>query len=664
MEIYLLAGITCLIAGTNGVDRDFPPIITKPIVSQTIYEQDGAEVILACEAHANPSAEYEWKWNGYKIADNEHIEEDSNSGELRIKSLTRREIGDFQCYAYNRIGGKIIKAASAIITVEVAFLNPWDNDPAQRISVKEGEPVKLTCDDAPSRNPPGQFKWYRGDEDGGEVIQDTRIAIDAEGSLHFAYALKADDLAGQEYKCAIFNRELNFIKLGSGKILDVTELSPLPDRKPNVVYYKETQKALVGYDVDIECVFSGNPLATISWKDKDQQEIPSSGRDRYEFIEESHRILRINKVVETDEGPYTCSGTNKVGSDDRSTFLNVTSRPIWVKALSTLTIVEKRTAPMMCKTRPSAREGPNSPPEWFENGEPISQVKVNSGKYVFEDNGQILNVTNLVKPDDITCYQCKVTNSEGSTFGSGCLDVIEPIEIIRHPEETQVIMKGDIIDLTFIAESDPAWTLQYKWYFNDEEYQDRPPFVTYNETANTAYINTESLTDEEYGQILGVYTREIFHLHERKNISTTVQEKDKEEFVRGSSPFNWWNLLYILLALVILAIIAIIIYCCCCGKTDYNVDEKEKGLWNEPKQELKYYEFPDLPQAEINGVEPKRQPLQLTEDPVNFEDDESLNEYGDGEDIGKFNEDGSFIGVYMDQGKTEPPPAYQTQSKV
>ncbi|XP_050397458.2 neuronal-glial cell adhesion molecule isoform X2 [Patella vulgata] len=627
MEMYLLISITCLIAGTNGIDRDFPPIIKEPIVSQTKYEQAGAEVIMACKADANPPAEYEWKWNGDKILNNEHIEEDSNSGEIRFKSLTPREMGDFQCYAYNRIGGKIIKAASAIITVEVAYLNSWETneDLPPRISVEEGEPVKLTCDDTPSRNPPGQFKWYRGDEDGGEVIQDKRIAIDAEGSLHFAYALKAVDLAGEEYKCAIFIRELNSINLGSGKILDVKELNPIPERKPNVVYYKEIQKALVGYDVDIECVFSGYPLATITWKDKDQQEIPTNGRGRYEFIEESHRILRINKVVETDEGTYTCSGTNKVGSDDRSTFLNVTSRPIWVKALSTLTIVEKRTAPMTCKTRPSIREGPNSPPEWFENGDPISQVKFNSGKYVLEDNGQILRVNDLVKPDDITCYQCKVTNSEGFTFGSGCLDVIEPIEIIKHPEGTQVIKKGDMVDLTFIAESDPAWTLYDKWYFNDEAYPNRPPFVTYNETANTAYINTESLTDEEYGKIFGVYTREIFHQHERKNISTLVQEKDKEEFVRGSSPFNWWNLLYILLALVILAIIAIIIYCCCCGKTDYNVDEKEKGLWDAPKEELKYYEFPDLPQAEINGVEPKRQPLQLTDDPVNFEDDESLN---------------------------------------
>ncbi|KAK6167373.1 hypothetical protein SNE40_021417 [Patella caerulea] len=638
--------------------RPHPPKITTPDVEERIYYKINDEVILACQAEANPKAQYEWTKDNEAIT-SDFIKQDPNTGELQIATLTRRETGAYQCFASNQIGSKTIKAMSPIITVDLAYLESWDETglPPPRISAIEGEAVQLTCDNVPACNPPGQFKWYQGDDDSSEVVQNERIAIDAEGTLHFVYVTKSDDLNGKKYQCAIFNRHLNSINLGSGKILEVTKLNPIPDRAPSVLYSKSNQKALIGHYVDIECIFGGKPIPAISWKNNELELITGSSTDKYEFMDTSRRVLRVKNIQESDEGSFTCEGAN-TQTNSAITALNVTSRPIWEKALSSITVAATKEASMTCQAKSVIRENPPGPPEWFENGASIPNDKFESGKYVFSDNQQILKVTDLVKPDDTTCFQCKVTNSEGFRFGDGCLDVIEPIVITLRPPAVQEITKGDIVNLTVIAETNSPFEIRYKWFFNNQTYDDMPPFVIFNDTSKSAYINTEDLSFENYRKINGTYIRMVYNAHETINI--TVQVVLKEVAVVGpataAAPDLWWIALIIGILLLVCVIVIICVVCRRKAQEGvYPLDKKERANDLDPEKDLADSGFHDLSRADDNGMEKKGTPLQFTEEPLSYEDDDSLAEYGDGEDMGKFNEDGSFIGVYMDKKQPAPP---------
>ncbi|XP_050409685.2 neuroglian [Patella vulgata] len=654
-QLLIFSIMFCISYGQN--NRLLPPKITEPDVEKTIYYKAQDEVILVCQAEANPQAQYEWMKDDQTIV-SDYIKQDPITGELQIASLSRREIGKYQCFASNQIGTKTIKSMSPVITVDLAYLNSWVDTglPPPRIQATEGEAVQLTCDDVPLCNPPGQFKWYKGNDESSEVVQDDRIAIDAEGTLHFVYVTKADELSGLNYQCAIFNRHLNSINLGSGKILEITKLNPIPDRAPSVLYSKPNQKALIGHYVDIQCIFGGKPIPSISWKNNELQAITSNS-DKYEFIDTSRRILRVKNIQESDEGTFTCEGAN-TQTNTATTALNVTSRPIWEKSLSSITVAATRDASMTCQAKSVIRENPPGPPEWFENGAPIPNDKFDSGKYVFSNDKQILMVTNLVKPDDTTCFQCKVSNSEGFRFADGCLDVIEPIVITSRPPAVQEILKGDIVNLTVMAQTNSPWPIQYKWFFNNQTYDDKPPFVTYNETSKFAYINTEDLSFEDYRTINGTYIRMVYNVHEKINV--TIQVILKEVGIVGpataAAPDLWWIALIIGILLLVCVIVIICVVCRRKAQEGvYPLDKKERDNDLDPEKDLADSGFHDLSRADDNGMEKKGSPLQFTEEPLSYEDEDSLAEYGDGEDMGKFNEDGSFIGVYMDKKPPAPP---------
>ena len=65
----------------------------------------------------------------------------------------------------------------------------------------------------------------------------------------------------------------------------------------------------------------GKKVPTITWQDNAGQPITTQGRYT---IENEGRVLVINNLVEADEKPYTCIGTNKLNTAEGTMTLNVT----------------------------------------------------------------------------------------------------------------------------------------------------------------------------------------------------------------------------------------------------------------------------------------------------------------------------------------------------
>ena len=115
----------------------------------------------------------------------------------------------------------------------------------------------------------------------------------------------------------------------------------------------------------------------------------------------------------------------------------------------------------------------------------------------------------------------------------------------------------------------------------------------------------------------------------------------------------WW----IFLIIAIILLILILLFCCCLciqkNKGDsYPVDEKERANGNDPEKELADNGYHDYQRPEDAPIKGSRASLSSTIK-LDSDDEGSLNEYGD-IDTGKFNEDGSFIGQYIEKDKKRP----------
>nr|KAG5685703.1 hypothetical protein BaRGS_016052 [Batillaria attramentaria] len=176
------------------------------------------------------------------------------------------------------------------------------------------------------------------------------------------------------------------------------------------------------------------------------------------------------------------------------------------------------------------------PPEWYKNGDRMDR-RADPTKYVFSDQERKLTIKDVSKETDIACFHCYVENSIGREFSAGCLNVILPITVTAQPEKMEKkVSKGDIVNLTVVATADALTPVKYRWTFKDITYEqnDAPPHVTFNPDTLLAYINTSTLTEEDFATIGGVYRREIYHQYESVYVDVEV-DVDLEVDVDASS---------------------------------------------------------------------------------------------------------------------------------
>jgi receptor-type tyrosine-protein phosphatase zeta len=122
--------------------------------------------------------------------------------------------------------------------------------------------------------------------------------------------------------------------------------------------------------------------------------------------------------------------------------------------------------------------------------------------------------------------------------------------------------------------------------------------------------------------------------------------KDMPIVGAAAAGFQFW---WIIILIAVLLLLLIIILCCClyCQRNkgdSYPVDEKERKNGNDPEKEIKDNDFQDYRRPESQPLRGSQGSLGSSAK-LNSDDEASLNEYGD-VDPGKFNEDGSFVGVY------------------
>ncbi|XP_067666988.1 neural cell adhesion molecule L1-like isoform X2 [Haliotis asinina] len=647
-----VVSIVCLLAALSGVaSQSIPPHIIKPEAKTKEYLKRNSNVVLHCRASGNPTVTYKWYFNGKEITSTNYVKVDSTTGNLTIPSFTNREQGEYQCGGENNVGPGVYPLAMSPVTTlkEIG----WADSGAKPkpVNGSEGRYARLECGDVPASDPPARFMWFRQGVDGAQeqIKEGDRIYIDEKGSLHFIYLEMADQTAVDIYKCAMYIDNPDNIQLGSPNKLTVKAIDVKPQVPPKSVYKTVNPQFLIGQVAEMECVFSGFPMPSVQWLDLRKE--PITTNRKYRLVKNNMKLQIIN-ITENDEGIYTCTGTSSTKVEE-TIFLDVTSGPIWEQSLHNQTIPEGRDAIFTCKARSARSEAELNAPVWLKNGVEININNLpETGKMEFSDRYRVVTVRDLKKPGDIMCLQCRVTNSFGSEFANGCLNVIEPIKVTTHPPLRQGITKGDLVNLTVRGTTDPGMTLRYRWEFkNQTYYADLPPHVIYDDVSDQTYINTTSLSDEEYKQIEGNYSRVLYHNFETRPVVIEIVLEDwiVAPVVVAAAGVPIW---VIILLILLLIIIILLIICCCCyqKKKDrgaYKVYHTEVNtVYLSPDKDIEDSKFQNVTSIDPEEDESVKKTLNPNYE-LSDDDMDSLDGYAGGKsNAAYFSDDASFVGQY------------------
>ncbi|XP_071103224.1 neuroglian-like [Haliotis cracherodii] len=541
-----------------------PPSVHAPLFARTRYFNKGLNFTVSCNATGTPQPEYTWQKDGANIT-SDYINFNATTGFLWVESATIREQGRYRCLATNTWG----TALSQEVHMSMIRGERFDDVSARPMTKVAGESASMECLNPPESVPTGTFAWYLTDAKDKQVSFNPtkRHGVDERGTLHFAYVEVDDDIQAKLYACGVHNAQADNIYLGSKVDLTVVPGSDTDDSKPRLLYKSGAKKGFIGKSVTLECFFGGKPVPEISWFDK-YNKVILPGNARFDIQYHGRRVEILN-VTDYDEGEYTCEASNSQGKLKEITFLNVTSRPMWVEPPLSQTVVEGSNVTFNCISKGADRENTPSPPIWYQNGE---QLPHNDKRIINFTKFRLLHVS---RDMDIMNVQCLVQNEFGSIFKDAYLNILTPITIGSRPSPVVRVVHGDVKTLSVSAVTDPSRTLAFRWTLNSKDIiQSRPGIsLRSNDTHSSITINTTELNPEDLDTVLGLYACVISHdvqhvvvsvdvmrMPPTTDPSTTEVQPVTEGIIEAASTSMWWVLAVVLGLLLVVGSVVLIVF--------------------------------------------------------------------------------------------------------
>ncbi|XP_062591175.1 neuroglian-like isoform X1 [Saccostrea cucullata] len=663
LQILFIAISICLIS-CQVINR--PPSITS-VFEPAYYVQFShpTPVTIQCKA-VNGNITYQWRKDDVAVRNSREVAVDARLGTITFTRVEFTDYGKYQCFASNSYG----TALSQPIQVKQAFLGSFP-DNSVTMECTENQDCVIQCRGRPSCEPASECRveWKKGPGTDHNVRVSERIAVDGEGNLHILNVKTEDWVPGQDYGCGLWNEVTRTFTKGSMTSLRIKQ-STTKLMEPKPVYSANT-KAFLGQKASLQCIFAGSPIPTISWKTPQLEPIDFTNSAKYE-LDDFGRKLVVKDLTIDDEGSYTCIANNQV---QQQAFLNVTSPPFFDPQsnnpqMSDTYVSAQKNAVFYCDVVSVQGEVPPLPPIWKKNGRDIGASQVGL-KYLVSSDMKELTVLEVEKPTPTRpgsgstgSYQCVSENSEGMIFKDAFLAVIDAIQVFLKPEKSYRIDRESVLTLAVDAKTDPALSLRYKWRFTNLDNDtisvpNKGQWRLSNNNRNLT-INARGLNKEQFFNIIGRYSVEVYHQYDAEfvhvdivtDIPANVTDLLPPVSQAPPSEANLW-FLGIIFGILILIIVIILIICMLyrntCKSGTYPVDEKEVAAGHDPEKELADSGFHDLSRADEDGH--KYDNISLSDDfGKQIESDEdSMGEYGGDLDISKFNEDGSFIGIYADK---------------
>ncbi|XP_071508614.1 uncharacterized protein [Diadema antillarum] len=433
-----------------------PPEFTSTPADHVVF-QENQEASLQCVAEAVPTPVVTWYRQGEPLLSTNRITVTGDS--IFIRRVVRGDGGTYSCQAENSEGRVVDTTRFVVEGAPYIFVPPVNS------AVTLGQSATLTCE-AMSSPSNLTHRWFFE----GTVLQAVshlsgRAAVSGAGEL----VIRATQLLDRgTYTCSPTNG------LGTppeaSAFLDVQYAAEVV-AMPTEVYSTHGEAAV------IPCNTTANPpLLYVIWR-KDETEIRITQTNRYSTTKDGSLVIDDASV--TDEGSYTCTPYNDLGTAGQSTptALRVIDPPSFAMEPEPSYQQSVGSSVFM----PCSAEG-NPPPSltWRKvNGQLSSRTIVTSTR---------LRIDNIRKEDHGT-YQCLVANQVATAMAETDL-IVSP---------TSPHTPTNVTVVTSSTSAYISWTPGYNG--------DRTQTFTlrYREFASTSGLWTSTLRLEERVHSMLIY---------------------------------------------------------------------------------------------------------------------------------------------------------------
>ncbi|XP_069115040.1 basement membrane-specific heparan sulfate proteoglycan core protein-like isoform X2 [Argopecten irradians] len=365
----------------------------------------GQRIQLTCIPQGSGPFQIEWsKLNG--LLNPRAVQ--TSEGTLVINQVTAADAGRYRCVATSSAGSSDGYAEVSIQVPPTVIAEVRQTTPVI------GQSLSFGCDAQGVPRP--TVRW---EKEGGSLPLAHQIV---DGVLTI-YDITAEDEG--RYICTATNI--------AGTARDYVAVN-VQGRKtdPNVTVKIDTQTLNIGERVEMECVVTGTPRATVRWTKTDGPLSASA------FINDN--ILVIPEVSLSDAGTYLCEAQNIYGKVEQRVTLYIRARPLISGQGDSLTAALGTSATLACE----ATGYPAPEIRWYrKNGEMPREYDVEDGSLKIDQ----------VKPEDAGMYVCNAQNELGSNEHSMELrvgDLVprftqDPVSYISYAPLNDVYLDFDIL---------------------------------------------------------------------------------------------------------------------------------------------------------------------------------------------------------------------------
>ncbi|XP_047189106.1 neuronal cell adhesion molecule-like isoform X18 [Scophthalmus maximus] len=521
------------------LDLPQPPTITHQ--SPKDYIIDPREnIIIHCEAKGKPHPSFSWTRNGTHF----DIDQDANvimrphSGTL-VVDISREKADHYeavyQCTARNKHG----TAVSHNIVVRQSRSPLWSKEKVKPIVVQEGVSLVLPCR-PPAGLPPPIIFWM--DNNFQRLPQSSRVSQSLNGDLYFSNVLRED--SRNDYICyarfphtqtiqqkqPITVKVLNLDAINDTMAAfyndtDLFSEDPVDERRPTFLIPSGSSSSKVvlrGQVLEMECIAEGLPTPEISWT-KMSGDLPAQ---RTSFLL-YQKMLRIEKVSESDAGDYRCTARNRIGSVHHTIRVTVKAAPYWISgAPRNLVLAPGENGVLTCR----ASGTPKPSITWAMNGIPIENSPKDLSRKVEDDT----IIFTDIQTGSSAVYQCNVSNDYGYLLSNAFVNVLsEPPRVLTPANKVYQVIKNHraLIDCTFFGSPIPKIT-----WFKDASALDGDPYILHD-NGTLEFHTAQTPNGGKYTCVarnfLSIYENHVYL--EVKEPTRIVKQPEYEVVQRGRS---------------------------------------------------------------------------------------------------------------------------------
>ncbi|XP_063071341.1 neural cell adhesion molecule L1-like protein isoform X2 [Engraulis encrasicolus] len=441
-----------------------------------IEVEEGQPVTLQCDPPKGiPPLHIYWMTIGLV-----HIEQDERvtiglNGNLYFaNTLERDSRRDYCCFAsFPRIRTIVQKTAMSLVVRNTKTDSGSDSGHANSIlkskpsllsppgaqtykHLVKGETLMLEC--IPAGYPTPKVEWIKV----GHGLPKHALVENHAKVLRIPNVQQEDE--GQ-YKCTAKNGHGG----DTSHLFHVTVEDP-----PQWTAMPESQINMIGSDVVIKCVATGNPKPTISWRVNGQSldEVPAANRKVFE-----NKII-LERANSSDSAVYQCEASNKHGTIlANANIMIMNLPPVMVTEDSVqYSAVQGRNIMMHCKTF-------SSPPSDITWSKEDSADSVTGSRFSLRNNGSL--EISAVEEGDMGEYSCIAKNREGSRAISAFLEIKEPTKIVEPPLDLRILV-GTTAQFVCQAEFDRSFNHEMETYWLKDGV-----VISLNDTETNSYLVEE-----------------------------------------------------------------------------------------------------------------------------------------------------------------------------